>query len=316
MRIRTDWTAAFLIVGACAVIVTCGGGSTGGNATPTAVAVNTATPAPTASPSPIPGLSCGLPPVGNNNPSCARRGNNSDMIEKVEVAISQLQASRPDIFSGDHIKDLASYRHGVTRNLEAMGLCVLWDADEIGVKFSNDFSEHFHIDTSSSNIQRGSGVYRLTCEPAAFPISGTPIPPRGDCSLPSSIADGCGPTDTHLFADVMDATYSEIAKDRPELLGADGKVLIYSPADHTGNNRPIFKEFNLEIAKRLRAKGFCVSIDETLINLKSSNDLSEWYEPVHEGPPFPERRNDHDPKTGFVQAANVGYQGICRPAVF
>jgi hypothetical protein len=314
MRIREGWwpVLSFVAVG-CLAFVACGGGSNGGGATPTPVAVLTATPAPTPSPSPIPGTSCGLPPVGNINPSCKRLGK-SDLLPQVELAISQAQAAHPEAFSGDQIKDIATYRHSVTQNLEKMGYCVMWDADEVGVKFSNDSSEHFHIDVSSGVIQRGWGVYRLTCSPAAFPASDAPLPQRANCSLPTSVADGCGPTDTPLFADVMDQVYADIQKDRPDLVGADGKVLVYDPADHTGDNRPIYKAYIAEISARLQAKGYCTSIDETIINLKNSNDYSEWYTPVHEGPPFPERRNDFDPKTGYTQSAHVGYDGICRPA--
>jgi hypothetical protein len=241
------------------------------------------------------------------------------MLQKVEDAIDQVQAAHPEAFSGDQIKDLSLFRWGVTQNLQAAGYCVEWDSDQIGVKYTNDFSEHFHIDTSSGLIQRGWNSYRSTCEPALFPIDAKPLPPVPGCSLPASATVGCGPIGAPgapFYAGVMDQIYADIAKDRPDLVGPDGKVLIYDPKDHTGDNRPIFVAYNAEVAKRIQAKGYCAFIDETLVNLKNDNDISEFYAPVHEGFAFPERRNDVDPKTGYTQSAAAGYAGTCRPAAF
>ena len=52
----------------------------------------------------------------------------------------------------------------------------------------NGFSEQWKVELSSRMLRTGTEAYRATCRPANFPINPTPLPPRGDCALPSSWA--------------------------------------------------------------------------------------------------------------------------------
>ena len=185
MRPVARW-ALLLVVASC-------GGDPAGDSTP---AEPPAAPAPAvpaaavpASP-PLPGMSCGVPPVSAAAERCSS-GGSSQFGDQVNAAIQRLMDQQPDIFDGIAIRDIPSYRVGVLRNLEAAGLCAQWDVDneghrEIMVKSSNDFSEQYHVSTSSGTVRWAPGAFRATCYPANFPVNPKPLEQRGDCALPSS----------------------------------------------------------------------------------------------------------------------------------
>lgn len=99
-------------------------------------------------------------------------------LEKVDAAIEQLVQQRPELFNleeeagpgGYKVLDADQYHAGVVKNLEAMAFCADADNNQVQLKNSNDFSEHYDILVSTVHIRRGDGSYRATCNPAAFPL--------------------------------------------------------------------------------------------------------------------------------------------------
>jgi hypothetical protein len=144
---------------------------------PTPAAVNVpAAPAPTPTPTPLPPamLGCGAPPVAVPAVSCPRTSESYQGY--VTEALARLAAERPHLFDvGDRrgalgylILDHPAYYAGVLDQLRAMGLCAVFDGEEIAVKQDNTFSDQYKIMTSTGHVQTGPSVYRATCRPPAF----------------------------------------------------------------------------------------------------------------------------------------------------
>jgi hypothetical protein len=274
----------------------CGGKSpaTPIDPTPTPVPTDPATPVPSPAGTALPGTTCNLPPSGQSH-SCSREGTDGVFRHDVDTAIHQLMAEQPQIFSGMHIKDRGAYRVGVTRNLEAMGYCAMWDGPDVGIKKdNNEISEHYHIDISNGTVNRGSAAYILRCHPAAFPINPAPLPQRGDCILPTSTSYGCARLEESgtRFVQVMDAAADEVARTRTDLV-VNG--VLKSKQD----------DYLHAIIDILTRQGFCAFRDSDNINLKlisDNNSFSEWYHPVL--------------SSGKVWLGYAAYRGTCRPAVF
>jgi hypothetical protein len=49
-----------------------------------------------------------------------------------------------------------------------MGVCAIFDGEEIGVKNTNAFNDQYDIHLASGHVRRGEGSYRATCTPAQF----------------------------------------------------------------------------------------------------------------------------------------------------
>jgi hypothetical protein len=87
------------------------------------------------------------------------------------------------------VLDKEGYLDGLVNALREMGLCAGRSNDDyeiIQVKIDNDFSEDFDVYTSDGFMRRGTGAYRSTCNPAAFPVPRDPnAPPQGSgCGKP------------------------------------------------------------------------------------------------------------------------------------
>jgi len=133
----------------------------------------TPTPEPEPDPPPTSG-SCTLPPSTPANPTCALNPPKFD--DEVEEAIDIVTEKKPELFDfnnkkcGDcyYVKNVDAYVAQVVKELEKMGLCVLWDGEEIAVKGTNARSEQYDIILASSHIRRGPGSYRGDCQPSWF----------------------------------------------------------------------------------------------------------------------------------------------------
>jgi hypothetical protein len=110
-----------------------------------------------------------------------------------------LVQQKPQIFdlkdeydAGTHaykVLDKEAYMEGLVANLRAAGLCAERDADDalqqtIRVKDSAESSEDYDVLLTSGYIRRGTGAYRQTCTPSAFPVE------RAQDAPP--IGSGCG----------------------------------------------------------------------------------------------------------------------------
>ena len=95
----------------------------------------------------------------------------------VSGAIDELLKTKPELFDFSdvargtdwpRVKDTAAYYQGIIDILVANGYCALFDGEEIEVKRTNDFSEHYDVNYSDKYIRTGPGSYRGSCYPAAF----------------------------------------------------------------------------------------------------------------------------------------------------
>ena len=66
------------------------------------------------------------------------------------------------------VKDLHAYQLAVVEALVGKGYCAKFDGEEIQVKRSNEFSEHYDVNLSDTYVRRGAGMFRGSCYPAAF----------------------------------------------------------------------------------------------------------------------------------------------------
>lgn len=130
---------------------------------------------PTPPPPPIP------PPPGCSLPSSleiACGPANPSFLGDVKAAIDQAVAEHPEIFDQNDtakgapdsykVLDPVKYYDYVLDNLRKKGLCARFDGEEVVIKTSNTFSDHYDILTGDSHIRRGDGEYRVSCYPAAF----------------------------------------------------------------------------------------------------------------------------------------------------
>ncbi len=95
----------------------------------------------------------------------------------VAGAIDQLLKTKPQLFDFNDIaprtdwpavKDMPAYYQGIIDILVAKGYCALFDGEEIEIKRTNDFSEHYDVNYSDKYVRTGPGSYRGSCYPAAF----------------------------------------------------------------------------------------------------------------------------------------------------
>ncbi len=120
----------------------------------------------------IPG-GCNLPP--SREISC---GDPAPLYSReVSGAIDELLETKPELFDftdmakgteWPRVKDMPAYYQAIIDILVAKGYCGVFDGEEIEVKRTNDFSEHYDVNYSDTYIRTGSGIFRGSCYPAAF----------------------------------------------------------------------------------------------------------------------------------------------------
>jgi len=95
----------------------------------------------------------------------------------VAAAIDQLLKTKPEMFDfadvaprtgWPRVRDLPAYYQAIIDILVAKGYCALFDGEEIEVKRTNDFSEHYDVNYSDKYVRTGPGSFRGSCYPAAF----------------------------------------------------------------------------------------------------------------------------------------------------
>jgi len=164
---------------AITVAVSTGGGC--GGRTPAAPGP-APTPAPTPQPEPTPIYGCGLPRGTGLGRNCPRLRPSFDV--ELDAAIEKVVVEFPAYFNfrrargtptSFKVVDATNYNREVIDNLRRAGFCALDDGQEIGIKDSNDFSDHYQILSSDFFVIRGLPAYRSTCVPAW-----DAIPPHGD----------------------------------------------------------------------------------------------------------------------------------------
>lgn len=138
----------------------------------------------TCSPSAVPLPTRGLPPQQAGCPlapsleiACGREPEGK-YYGDVEAAISQVLKEKPELFDFTDInpgsdfvaiKNLDAYNKAMVDAMTAKGYCAKHDGEELALKKgSNTFSEQYDVDLGEKYIRRGTGIYRVSCYPAAF----------------------------------------------------------------------------------------------------------------------------------------------------
>jgi len=94
---------------------------------------------------------------------------------ELEAAIEQVIEDYPWFFdfrrarggpTSYRVRNPAGYNREVVETLRRAGFCALDDGQEIGIKTTNDFSDHYQILSSDEFVIRGLPSYRSTCFPA------------------------------------------------------------------------------------------------------------------------------------------------------
>lgn len=119
------------------------------------------------------------PPAGCNLPpstyvACGRPGSGI-FLDDVTAAINQMLKDHPELFDytdtrngQPRLKDPLAYQAGVVGLLASRGYCGIFDGEEVVLKRTNDFSEHYKINLSDVYLRMDPGIYRAACYPAAF----------------------------------------------------------------------------------------------------------------------------------------------------
>ena len=92
------------------------------------------------------------------------------------AAIDQVQKDKPELFDftdrspqgWPRVKDMAAYYAAIIEIFAAQGFCGRFDGEEIALKRTNEFTEHFDVNYQDKYVRKGSGIYRGACYPAAF----------------------------------------------------------------------------------------------------------------------------------------------------
>ena len=117
---------------------------------------------------------CSLPP--SREISCGDPESGA-FFEDVSGAVDELLKTKPEMFDlGDtnpgtgwpRVLDMAAYHQAVIDILARKGYCGIFDGEEIQVKRTNQFSEHYDVNYADKYIRTGAGIYRGSCYPAAF----------------------------------------------------------------------------------------------------------------------------------------------------
>ncbi len=172
-------TARRLILASALVALACGGG--GSSTTPTPPVV-TAPPSTTLAakptPSPTPSLDpnapviagqCVLPPQEPND-HCAAAKHGPDFQGEIRNAVAKVQETKPNFFDGKIITQPEKYMALLVEILQTeQNVCAVRKADEVWVKNSNKYSEHYDMMAGDKNgNQTLNWSYVTTCTPAAF----------------------------------------------------------------------------------------------------------------------------------------------------
>jgi hypothetical protein len=116
---------------------------------------------------------CNLPP--SREISCGDPGPLFD--GEVAGAIDELLKTRPELFDftdisprtdWPRVKDMPAYYQALIGILMRNGYCALFDGEEIQIKRTNQFSEHYDVNYADKYIRTGPGSFRGSCYPAAF----------------------------------------------------------------------------------------------------------------------------------------------------
>jgi hypothetical protein len=183
-----------------------------------------------------------------------------------------------DMIRDGLIQSPNAYLKMIVDGLDRQGLCAIYDGEELNVRTSNSFNEHFDIITSSG----GSWTkYMSTCTPALpLPPVATPPVQDSECRLPPSRESYCDKPSSVYGADVVGALDELIAQERQVAASQ-----IFNFGDRLPGLDEGYKVTNVplyfsEMRRKLRARGYCsvYSGDDELLVKKGTNRFSEHWD--------------------------------------
>lgn len=273
------------------------GGKGGSNPAPTGPTAGTpatpaATPTPTATPPPTTGTglprSCqGLPPGVGTGLGCAR--GNSQFFNRVKDAVDVARTSTyRDPISGrsfdvvdnkSQILAARAYIQLIVDQLDAQGVCAVFDGEEISVRNSASDNENFDVITADGKTWVN---YVVTCTPALPLPTPPPVPTvkrDPSCPLPASASYFCVRQDPELDFEVYGAQDDLIAEDRarptPQIFDFRDRI---SGTDY-GYRLINENLYHSELLKKLKGRGLCALFDGEEFNVKrGTNVYSENYD--------------------------------------
>jgi hypothetical protein len=122
---------------------------------------------------PVP-AGCSLP--ASREVACGREPE-GQFYDDVSGTLEQLLKEKPELFDFDEhnpgtdwpgIRDLDAYHRSIVDGLVKKGYCALFDGEEIQIKRTNAFTEHYDLNLADRYVRKGPGIYRGSCYPAAF----------------------------------------------------------------------------------------------------------------------------------------------------
>jgi hypothetical protein len=166
---------------AALVMVSCGDDDSPAPTAPQTPAPAPSPPADVPSPAPLgqpvwvpPGtFACPLGP-GSKDFSCGTP--TLHFAEAVNAAVDKVAAERRDLFpDGDitaRVRNEDPFHVAVIQVLQQQGFCAGWDLNDLQVRNSNDFAEHYDLFDARGFFHTGpADRARSTCTPADFPLS-------------------------------------------------------------------------------------------------------------------------------------------------
>jgi hypothetical protein len=289
----------FLRLIACLALIpvglsSCGGASNtptqpSGNATPVATPTPTPTPTPEPTPTPAIGLSCANVADGSGSGRDCSKRSASRFLGMLEDAVDVARTSRyQDPDSGSSVSMVAqdgqiiaarAYVARIIDELDAQGLCAVFDGEEIQIRDSGVDNENFDVITSDGFSWAN---YVVTCAPALPIPTPPPIPTTQKdptCSLPPSAPYLCVRQTAQLDGPVYAAqdTLIELDRSRDVPLVFDfGDRLGGTPYGYRIIDHGAYVDGMLE---QLRERGLCANFDGEEFNVKrDTNIFSENYD--------------------------------------
>lgn len=281
----------FLAPFGVAFIAACGSSTRAAAPSTPSSGVPSATPTP-AAPAPTPAPTSSLPVSCRNIPvaigtaaGCHQEA--PDFLKAMTEAVGAAQNAvvvDPDtresyaLVQDGLIQSPNAYLKLISDTLDKQGLCAVYDGEEMNVRNTNAYDEHFDIITS-----RGASwiKYMSTCSPA-LPLPPVVTPPVQDpeCRLAPSKENYCAKAGSKYEGDLFDAMDELIAQDR--LLA---KPLVFDFSDHALGVANGWKVTDVplyfaELRKKMRVKGYCsIHIgDDELWLKKGTNRFSEHWD--------------------------------------
>jgi hypothetical protein len=264
----------FLVIISTSTLTVCGGSSPTQAPTPGPTATAAPTPTPAATPLPPLNQACTHLGAGSASARCPRE--HASFQSEVDSAIDEVRAKKPEIFDGTKVLSTGQFLVAIIKALDARGVCAGWDGEELAVKNSDDFNDQYDILTVAGTVRWGTGSYRVTCYPAAFPLNVSAPAATPDCpNLPPSRELTCGRETSRFYPDVEAAT-GQVLKEHPEFFDFNdlaARTDWPKIVNHEG-----YIQATIQI---LKGKGYCARWDGEELAVKNTSDYNEQFAIVY-----------------------------------